>query len=514
MPPPTQAETADVPAQYLPLDDANRRLRENVHPPDWENPRPAERYHLVVVGGGTAGLVSAAIAVALGARVAMVERHMLGGDCLNVGCVPSKAVIRSARAWHAARRAAEDFSGPPVSGEGDFGAVMGRMRGIRAAISGHDSAARFRDLGVDVFLGEGRFVDAERVEVDGRVLRFRRAVLATGGRPAVPPIEGLEEAGYLTNETVFSLTELPERLVVLGGGPIGCELAQAFARLGSRVTLVEADERVLTGESPDASRVVAAALERDGVELLLGARATAAQRRGGRRSLRVEAGGEARDLEADEILVATGRKPNVEGMGLEAAGIRTGEKGVEVDDRLRTSNSRVYAVGDVNGLAAFTHAADAQARMVVQNALFFGRGKASDLVVPRVTYTSPEVAHVGIEPADAAREEGEAEAITVPFSQVDRARLDGETEGFLTVYVKRGSDRVLGATLVAEHAGEMIGTLTAAITVGVGLGKLGETIFAYPTQAEAIRKAADAWRRRKLTPRAKSAFDVFFRLTR
>lgn len=516
--PPSQARAEpapEIPAPLLPLGEANRRLQANVHPPDWRNPSPADRYDLVVVGGGTAGLVSAAIAVALGARVALLERHLLGGDCLNSGCVPSKALIRSARAWHAARRAGPDFAGPEVSGEGDFAAAMERMRRLRADLSGHDSAARFRDLGVDVFLGEGRFTAPDRVEVEGASLRFRRAVVATGARPAAPPIPGLEEAGYLTHETVFSLAELPPRLAVLGGGPIGCELAQAFARLGSRVTLLEAADRLLGRDDPEAAEVVRAALERDGVEVLTRARAVAVAADGGARRVRVEQEGGEREIEADAILVAAGRAPNVEGMGLEAADVRFDpRRGIEVDDRLRTSNHRVFAVGDVNGAWAFTHAADAQARMVVQNALFFGRSKLSDLVVPWVTYTSPEVAHVGITADEAARRADEVEAITVRMAEVDRARLDGETEGFLRVYMERGSDRILGATLVAGHAGEVIGHLTTAMVAGIGLDRLGSTIFPYPTQAEAIRKAADAWRRRKLTPRVKRGFELFFRVMR
>lgn len=515
MPPsPTQAEPArDVPAPLLPLDAADRRLLENVNPPGWRNPRPRESYHLVVLGGGTAGLVTAAIAVALGARVAMLERHLLGGDCLNTGCVPSKAVIRAGRAWHEARRAEPDFGGPRVSGEGDFSAAMERMRRLRADLSGHDGAERFRDLGVDVFLGEGRFTGPDRVEVDGATLRFRRAVIATGGRPSLPPVPGLAEAGCLTSETVFSLTELPPRLLVLGGGPIGCELAQSFARFGSRVSLVETADRLLPREDPDASRVVRAALERDGVEVLTGASVEGVAREGRERRIRLRAGGEERTLEADEILVAAGRTPNVEGLGLEAAGVRYDGRGVEVDDRLRTSNSRVFAIGDVNGRWALTHASDAQARMVVQNALFFGRARLSRLIVPRATYTSPEVAHVGIS-ADEAAEREEVETITVPLAEVDRARLDGETDGFLRVHLRRGSDRILGATLVAEHAGDIISQITAAMTAGIGLGRLGGTIFPYPTQAEAIRKAADAWRRRKLTPLAKRGFELFFRAMR
>jgi pyruvate/2-oxoglutarate dehydrogenase complex dihydrolipoamide dehydrogenase (E3) component len=495
-----------------PLDEHNRRLREHVHPPGWANPEPRERYHLVVVGAGTGGLVTAAIGAALGAKVALVERHLMGGDCLNVGCVPSKAVLRAARAWAETREAAARFGAPVATGEGDFGRAMERMRRIRAGIAPHDSAERFRELGVDVFLGEGRFASGKTLRVGGETLRFRRAVIASGARAAVPPVPGLEGAGYLTNETIFSLTALPRRLAVIGGGPIGCEMAQAFARFGSEVTLLDMAERILTKDDAAAARVVARALERDGVRLLMGAQLRRVERQGDVRLVQVEHAGGAETIACDALLVAAGRAPNVEGLGLHRAGVRCGERGVEVDDRMRTSNPRIYAVGDVASRFQFTHAADAQARLVVRNALFFGRAKASDLVVPWVTYTSPELAQVGLtaEAADAAGVE--VDTITVTMEDLDRARLDGATEGFLRVHLQKGSDTIVGATLVGERAGELISQLTQAMVAGVGLGKLGETIFPYPTHAEVLRRAADAWRRTKLTPNAQRAFDLFFRV--
>jgi pyruvate/2-oxoglutarate dehydrogenase complex dihydrolipoamide dehydrogenase (E3) component len=387
---------------------------------------------------------------------------------------------------------------------------MERMRRVRADLSPVDGARRFRDdLGVDVFLGEGRFVSGDALEVGGARLRFRRAVVATGGRPAVPTIDGLSEAGYLTNETVFSLTERPEHLVVIGGGPIGCELAQAFVRLGSRVTLLDIKDRLLSHDDPDAAATVADALRRDGVEIVLGAKVERVAREGGQVTVRWTREGTAASTEASHILVATGRAPNVEDTGLEAAGVEFGEKGITVDEHMRTTSARIYAIGDVASKYRFTHAADAQARMVVRNALFFGRGKASELVMPWCTYTSPEVAHVGIT-ADGAKEQG-GETITIPMREVDRARLDGEEDGFLRVHLKAGSDRILGATLVADHAGDLISQITQAMTAGIGLGKVGQTIFPYPTQAEVIRKAADAWSRTRLTPAAKRAFRLFFR---
>ncbi|MEX2571606.1 MAG: mercuric reductase [Gemmatimonadota bacterium] len=503
-------------AALEPWDEHNRRLAANLHPADWHHPEPRERYDLVVIGGGTAGLVTAAIAVALGARVALIERKLLGGDCLNVGCVPSKAMIAAARAWTEANLAEERFGGPPAAVGGDFAAVMERIRRLRADISEHDSAGRFTDLGVDVFLGEASFAGAAAVRVGDATFRFRKAVIATGTRPAVPDVPGLEDAEYLTNETVFTLTEQPRRLAVIGGGSIGCELAQAFAAFGTRVTLLEAGERILASDDPDAAAVVRDHMVESGVEIHCGVRlvgVTGDEERG--RSIRYELDGATHEVHADAILVATGRVANVEGLKAEAAGVQVdSRRGVEVDDHLRTANADVFAIGDVASALKFTHLADAHARLVVRNALFFGRGKASDLVVPWCTYTTPELAHVGIGHAEVGSRGDEIDTITVPFSSVDRARLDGDEEGFLRMHLSRGSDTILGATLVGGGAGDIISQITQAMTAGVGLGRLSETIFPYPTRAEIIRKAADAWRRQKLTPRAQKLFELFFRVRR
>lgn len=496
-----------------PLDSHNQRLRDHVHPTDWQNPQPAERYHLVVVGGGTAGLVSAAGAAGLGARVALVERHLMGGDCLNVGCVPSKGVISAARAWHAGRHAAQAFGAPaPQDDAGDFGAVMQRMRRIRADISHVDSAQRFQDLGIDVFLGQGQFVASDALEVGGQRLLFRRAVIATGGRAAAPPIPGLDEVDYLTNETLFSLTELPAKLGVLGGGPIGSEMAQSFARFGCEVHLFEMNDRVLHREDPDASAILQQALERDGVHLHLKAQAQRVTQTDHGIAVDLMTEGDASAVICDQLLVAVGRKPNVEGLGLEAAGVDADRHGVQVDDRMRTSNPRIYAAGDVASKYQFTHAADAQARIVLQNALFFGRKKASSLNIPWTTYTSPEVAHVGMTAAEAKAQGDAVETLTLPLDDVDRALLDGETEGFLRVHLQKGSDRILGGTLVAAHAGDMIGPLCLAMQQRLGLESFSSTIFPYPTQGEIYRKIGDQYRRGRLTPRVRSFFDLWFRL--
>lgn len=488
----------------------DQALLDQVHPATWVNPTPKDRYHLVVVGAGTGGLVTAAAAAGLGAKVALVERHLMGGDCLNVGCVPSKGVLRAARAWAEARQAAPEFSGPRVADDGDFAAAMQRMRRLRARLSPIDGAARFRDLGVDVLLGHGTFTGRDTLEVDGARLRFRRAVIATGARASAPPIPGLAEAGFLTNETLFSLTSRPDHLIVLGAGPIGCEMAQAFARFGARVTLVDRASGVLPREDREAAQLVRQALERDGVAVIDDAALVRVERAGETRTVVYARGGAEQAVSGDALLVATGRAPNVEGLGLEAAGVAWTRDGVTVDDRLRTSNSRVFAVGDVCSAFKFTHAADFQARAVVQNALFFGRARASRLVVPWATYTSPELAHVGLHEADAQTRGTAVDVVRVPFHDVDRAILDGEEHGLLKVVLAKGTDRILGATLVAAHAGDMIGEIALAMTAGLGLSRIGQTIHPYPTQSEVFRKAADQWRRRKLTPRVKTLFARYF----
>jgi pyruvate/2-oxoglutarate dehydrogenase complex dihydrolipoamide dehydrogenase (E3) component len=392
---------------------------------------------------------------------------------------------------------------------------MERMREIRARIAPHDSAARFRDLGVDVFLGEGRFVAADALEVGGQTLRFARAVLATGARATAPPIPGLAETGYLTNESVFSLEAKPARLAVIGGGPIGCELAQTFARLGVAVTVFEVAPKLLEREDADAAAIVQRALERDGVRIVLGAKLLGVARDGAAKAVRWSAGdaGEA-VAPFDEILVAAGRAPNVEGIGLETAGVRFEKGGITVDDRLRTTNPRIYAVGDCCMAWKFTHAADAAAKLVVQNAFFFGRKQLSSLVMPWCTYTDPELAHVGLSPREAEQRGIAIDTYTVAMDDVDRAVCDGEDEGFVRLHTKRGTDQLVGATIVASHAGDMLSILTAAITNGLGLGKLAGTIFPYPTQAEAIKAASNQYMRTRLTPAVKRLFETWLRWRR
>ncbi len=500
----------------FPEDAYNQTLVANVHPHDWTNPEPAPSYNLVVLGGGTAGLITAAGAAGLGAKVALVEREHLGGDCLNVGCVPSKALLRAARAYADVRDAGQYGVEVPPGTRVNFPAVMERMRRLRSEISPHDSALRYRDeLGVDVFLGEGRFVDSDSVEVDGRQLRFRRAVIATGARAMPLPIPGLAEAGYLTNETVFSLTELPERLAIIGAGPIGCEMAQAFARFGSQVTLLEVMPQILIREDKDAAALIQAALIRDGVSLVLGCQITGVARDDQDKVIQVEKDGQREEVRVDAVLLGVGRAPNVEGLNLEAVGVDFDTRqGVKVDDRLQTTNPRIYAAGDICSPYKFTHMADALARIVIQNTLFVGRAKASALTVPWCTYTDPEIAHVGLYEHEAEKQGIAIRTFYQEMGQVDRAVLEGDTEGFVKIHTQAGKDTILGATMVTRHAGEMISELTLAMVGGLGLGTLARTIHAYPTQAEAIKRAADAYNRTRLTPRVKSLFTKWLAWTR
>jgi pyruvate/2-oxoglutarate dehydrogenase complex dihydrolipoamide dehydrogenase (E3) component len=492
----------------LPLDEHNQTLVKNVHPPLWKNPEPVSRYNLVVIGAGTAGLVTAAGAAGLGAKVALIERNLMGGDCLNVGCVPSKGIIRTGRAAYDVRTAG-DF-GVTCGGKVgiDFGKAMERMRRIRAGISFHDSAERYsQELGVDVFLGEGKFTGPSSIDVEGKRLCFKKAAICTGARAAAPLIPGIEEAGYLTNENVFSLTALPKRLAVIGGGPVGCELAQTFARMGSHVTLLQRGGRLLPREDADAAEAVRRALARNGVALRFRAKVLRVSKKEADKVMAVEEDGKTVELSVDEILVGVGRAPNVEGLDLEKAGVAYGPReGVEVNDKLQTTNPHVFAAGDICSPFKFTHTADALARIVIANALFMAKQKTSTLVIPWCTYTDPEVAHVGMYEKDAKARGIDVLTLTVPLSHIDRALLDGETEGFARIHVRKGNGKILGATIVARHAGEMINELTLAMTAGLSLPSIGKTIHPYPTQAEAIKKLADAYNRTRLTPVVKKVF--------
>ncbi len=492
-----------------PLDVHNTALLDCAHPKVWVNPTPKKKYNLVVIGAGTGGLVASAGAAGTGARVALVESHLLGGDCLNVGCVPSKALIRCARAAAAARDASTYGIniGGPISV--DFAAVMERMRRLRAHIAPNDSAERFsRELGVDVFMGRARFTSESTVEVDGTTLVFSKAVIATGGTAAIPPIPGLDDTPYLTNATVFNLTSLPKRLGVIGTGPIGTELAQAFQRFGSDVTAFSREGQILFREDADAAKVVEASMRRDGVRFVFNVTGIRVTSVNGQPPVKIviEREGTEESHEVDALLVATGRKPSVTGLGLEAAGVMfDARSGIDVNEKLQTSNPRIFAVGDVASRYQFTHMADFMARIVIRNALFLGRDRVSSLLVPWSTYTEPEVAHVGLYAKEMAARHIEFTTYTRDLADVDRAVLEGDN-GFVKIHVRKGTDEILGATIVAGHAGDLISEISVAMRAGMGLGTLARVIHPYPTTAEAIQQIGDAYNQTRLTPFAKGLF--------
>src|SRR6185312_5283452 len=459
------------------------------------------RYGLVVIGAGTAGLTAARTAASLGARVALIERDLLGGTTLNIGPVPSKAIIRTSRTYAEMRDAARYGGCVPEDIRVDFPRVMRRMRAIRSRLSRAVAAQSLAAAGVDVFFGEASFTGSDTLTVDGATLRFRKALIAAGARPIIPEIPGLVEAGYLTNENAFDLTEAPRRLLVIGGGPLGCEMAQAFCRLGVQTIIVQKRPLFLPREERDAAQILSDAFARDGIEVRLNTRAL---------NVRVEGSAKIVDLVSDDyhstvvvdaILTGTGRVPNTDGLDLEAAGVDYDPRhGVHVDDFLRTRNRRIYAAGDVCLPHKFNDTADASARIVVQNALFGGRQRLSGLTIPWCTYTDPEIAHVGLYVRQARERNIPVKTFTIPMHDVDRAIADDEEVGFVKINVRERTDRILGATIVARHAGEMISEITLAIVAGIGLRTLARVIHAYPTQAEAIRKAADAYTRNRSMP--------------
>jgi pyruvate/2-oxoglutarate dehydrogenase complex dihydrolipoamide dehydrogenase (E3) component len=503
----------------LPPDEHNRVLQENVRPAHWVNPQLSDRYNIVVLGAGTAGLITAVVAASLGAKVALVEKHLMGGDCLNVGCVPSKGLIRATKAWAELKNAKEFGLHIPAGVEYDFGAAMARMRKLRARISHNDSVHRYAKLGVDVYIGSGHFIDGETIQVEGtagdRTLTFVKAAICTGARASAPFIPGLQEAGYLTNETVFSLTELPQRLGVIGAGPIGCELAQAFARFGSQVYLIEALHGILPNEDRDAADIVERRMLRDGVTLLCCGKDLTVQKVDAGKRLAVDSHGRQYDVTVDEILVGAGRTPNVDRLGLESVGVEYDQSGVKVNARLQTTNPRIFAAGDICSRYKFTHAADAMAQIVIQNALFphpFGLAYASaeSLIMPWCTFTEPEVAHVGLYEQDAKEKGIEVETYTYKLDEVDRAILDGEEDGFARIHIQKGTDKIVGATIVAAHAGDMISEFSVLMKAGAGAKTIAGTIHPYPTQAEVNKKVVNLWRKAHFSQGAKTFLTKLF----
>ena len=503
-----------------PQDKYNQELLSNVHPPNWTNPIPVAIYDLVVIGAGTAGLVTAkgAAGLGIGLKVAMIEKNLMGGDCLNVGCVPSKCLIRSSRVIAEMKDSLPYGVQPPEDIKIDFPTVMARMRQVRTEISPVDSAVGAKKAGVDVFFGEAKFKNDDTITVGGQDLKFKKAVIAAGARAVRPSLAGIEEAGYLTNESVFSLTTLPQKLAVIGGGPIGCELAQAFQRLGSEVTLFHKNSHLLDKEDPDAAEIVQQSLIKDGIRLVLNCQIEEVKKGIEGKVINFIGDNGRESIIVSEILAGAGRQPNVESLNLEAVGVEYDKRrGVRVNDCLQTTNFKIYAAGDICMNYKFTHAADAAARIVIKNTLFspfgLGKSKLSDLVMSWVTYTDPEIAHVGMYEDEAQAKDIDCNTIKINFDDVDRALADGETEGFVKILHKQGSDEILGATIVARHGGEMISEITTAMIGKMGLSKLSTVIHPYPTQAMAIKQAADAYRRTLLTERTKKLLGFLYKLS-
>ncbi len=493
-------------------DKANQILVENTHPENYINPNPAPMYSLVVIGAGTAGLISSIVTAGLGGKVALIEKDFMGGDCLNTGCVPSKALIRSARLAKEKALSAEFGFSSSNTEDAEFVNVMQKLREIRAEISANDSVERYSKAGVEVFLGEAKFISANCIKVDGKILNFKKAIVATGARAVHPKIEGLEEAGYLTNENVFNLTTLPKRLMVIGGGPIGCELAQAFQRLGSKVSIV-ANSSFLPREDQDASKILDQVFQEEGLDFKANTNVLKVEKSSEGKTVHLKNNENEYTVTVDEILVGVGRAPNVENVGLEEAGVQYDQrKGVLVNDFLQTSNPNIYAVGDCCMNWKFTHAADAAAQIAIQNAFFYGRKKLSALNMPWCTYTDPEIAHVGMYEADAKAKNIEVDFYKMDLHENDRAICDREKLGFVKIMVKKNTDKILGATIVSGHAGEMIGIINTAMAANMGLGKLGKVIFPYPTQAEIIKRVANQYNKSRLTPRVAKILKWFLRV--
>lgn len=471
-------------------------------------------YNVIVIGAGTAGLVTAAGTAGLGGRVALVERNKMGGDCLNFGCVPSKALLSSARLAQRIRNAG-NWAIRSTEPQFEFREVMERVRARRAQIAPNDSQERFESLGVDVIRGEARFISPEEIEVNGEKLRARHFVIATGSRAAVPRIEGIDSVSYFTNETIFDrLNDKPGSMLIIGGGPIGCELGQAFARLGVKVTIVHNGPHLLPAEDKEVGEFLRQRFAAEGIEISLNARIERLSQTDGRIEAQLK---NAAPRIAHTVLVAAGRTANLRALYLAAAGVDYDEYGVTVNAYLQTSQRHIYAAGDVTNRLKFTHTADFTARIVVRNILMplqLLRQKVNWSVVPWCTFTEPEIARVGLSEAEAKQKGIEYHLFRVELKDVDRAVVENEEAGFAKILTAKGSDTILGATIVAPHAGDLIQEFVVAMNARVGLGKIGSMIHVYPTLAELARKAGDQYNKTRLTPRAKKIFTWLYRRAR
>ncbi len=472
--------------------------------------------NVVVLGGGSAGLVAAIIAVGAKAKTILIEKHKMGGDCLNTGCVPSKSLLRSGRIMSYIRRA-EEYGIEGVSAEVNFARVMDRVQGVIKTIEPHDSMERFESLGVECIAGNARITSPYSVEVDGKIINTRSIIIATGGRPMVPPIPGLDDVGYLTSDTIWELRELPKRLLVIGGGPIGCELAQAFNNLGAQVTQVDMASRIMPREDPEVSEAVAAQFKKQGIRILTDHKLTRFSVEGENKIMEAEHNGESVRVEFDKVLLAIGRKANVEGFGLEELGMPLTQQGtVEVNNAMQTAYPNIFACGDVAGPYQFTHMASFQAFFAAINSLLGGwwRLKAKYNVVPWATFTDPEVARVGLSEEEAKTQGVDYEVTRYDMDHHDRSLADGEAHGFIKVLTVPKKDKILGVTIVGYHAGELIGEFVFAMTHGMGLDKISAVTHIYPTLLEGNKFAANARRTKHLPEKYFPLMERFFKWQR
>ncbi len=468
-----------------------------------------KHYDLIVIGGGSGGLVAAAGAAKLGAKVALVEKHKLGGECLWTGCVPSKALIHAAKVAHDVANA-KDVGIAISSAKVNFNKVIDYVHKVIKTIQPHDSPERFRKMGVDVFFGTPRFEDRRTLIVGNERLYGKKFVIATGSRPAKLPIKGLEEAGYLTNETIFENKKFPATLLVIGGGPIGSEMAQAFARLGSKVTIFERGEHILSKEEPEVSAEMEEAFVRENITILTNSNILQVEKKGGKKVITYDQKGKKGSVAGDEILFAVGRAPNVEGLNLEGIGIKYDQRAIQVNDYLQTTVPNIYAIGDVKGKYQFTHMAAYEAGVVLMNALFHLPIKANYSVVPWTTFTDPEVARVGITEQESREKHPDALVFKAPFEDVDRAQCENTTTGFIKIIAdKKG--HLLGVHIVGPHAGELLAEFTLAKRKGLTVKDIFNTIHVYPTLSLINAQIAAKFMERKLTERAKRWLKFLFR---
>lgn len=471
-------------------------LLQRVRPDDWTNPTPRSVYDLAILGAGPAGLAAAEYAARQGFSVALVERNHLGGNSLNAGSVPSKAIIRTARLYGTMRNADEYGAPAPYEAAADFSEVMKRMHRLRMRLAEPCSVAGLTALGVDVFFATARFENEQTLLIDNARLHFKKALIATGARPKAPVIPGIDQTGYYTSATIFGATTLPESLAVIGGGPLGCELAQAFCRLGSQVTIVQNAPKFLPREERDAAEILSRSMARDGMSIRLNTTILSARREGETKVLETVSTGIKGEVRAAEILVSIGRLPNVDDLNLKAAGIAFNtQPGVVVDDFLCSTNPNVYAAGDACLTLKFTNAAQASARIAVRNALMQAHQPHSSAIIPWCTYCDPEIAHIGLHVWEARRQSIPIKSFTIMMADVDRAALDSEETGFVKIHVAEGTDQILGATIVATRASELINEMAVIMGAGIGMKALAGMVHTYPAHSAAIMMAAQACRR-------------------